>query len=162
MFRSKSYCVFGNPMGDMSTIADYYMPVNYEEMFSDKLHQIAAKQEREEQERKRIEAERKAKLLSEQQPMIDEWHGKLIFGDVDGLPPVQHGKVPVQKVHIQEKRRLEVDFPVPVPGRGLRVHGLEVIVHGNGVGLDAHVPQPLLDFQGGSGLSGAGYCHQRD
>lgn len=54
------------------------MPVNYEEMCSDKLHQIAAEQEREEQERKRIEAERKAELLAEQQPMIDEWHGKLI------------------------------------------------------------------------------------
>lgn len=78
MFRSKSYCVFGNPMGDMAAIADYYMPVNYEEMFSDKLYQIAAQQEREEQERKRIEAEHKAKLLAEQQPMIDEWHGKLI------------------------------------------------------------------------------------
>lgn len=78
MFRSKNYCVFGNPMGDMGAIIDYYMPINYEEMFSDKLHQIAAKQEREEQERKRIEAERKAKLLFEQQPMIDEWHGKLI------------------------------------------------------------------------------------
>lgn len=78
MFRSKNYCVFGNPMGDMNTIADYYMPINYGEMFSDKLHQIAVKQEREEQERKRIEAERKAKLLAEQQPMIDEWHGKLI------------------------------------------------------------------------------------
>ena len=78
MFRSKNYCVFGNPMGDMSAITDYYIPINYEEMFSDKLHQIAAKQEREEQERKRIEAERKAELLAEQQPMIDEWHGKLI------------------------------------------------------------------------------------
>ncbi len=78
MFRSKNYCVFGNPMGDTSAITDYYMPINYEEMFSDKLHQIAAGQERAEQERKRIEAERKAKLLAEQQPMIDEWHGKLI------------------------------------------------------------------------------------
>ena len=78
MFRSKNYCVFGNPMGDMRAITDYYMPINYEEMFSDKLHQIAARQEREEQERKRIEAERKAELLAEQQPMIDEWHGKLI------------------------------------------------------------------------------------
>ena len=78
MFRSKNYCVFGNPMGDMSAITGYYMPINYEEMFSDRLHQIAAKQEREEQERKRIENERKVKLLAEQQPMIDEWHGKLI------------------------------------------------------------------------------------
>ena len=78
MFRSKNYCVFGNPMGDMSAITDYYMPINYEEMFSDKLHQIAAEQERAEQERKRIEAERKAELLAEQQPMIDEWKGKLI------------------------------------------------------------------------------------
>ena len=78
MFRSKNYCVFGNPMGDMGAITDYYMSINYEEMFSDKLHQIAARQEREEQERKRIEAERKAELLAEQQPMIDEWHGKLI------------------------------------------------------------------------------------
>lgn len=78
MFRSKNYCAFGNPMGDMGAITDYYMPINYEEMFSDKLHQIAAGQEREEQERKRIEAERKAELLAEQQPMIDEWHGKLI------------------------------------------------------------------------------------
>lgn len=78
MFRSQHYCAFGNPMGDMRTIAEYYMPINYEDMFSDKLHQIAAEQEREEQERKRIEAERKAKLLAEQQPMIDEWHGKLI------------------------------------------------------------------------------------
>lgn len=78
MFRSKNYCAFGNPMGDMSVITDYYMPINYEEMFSDKLHQIAAECERKEQERKRIEAERKAELLAEQQPMIDEWHGKLI------------------------------------------------------------------------------------
>ena len=78
MFSSKNYCAFGNPMGDMSAIADYYMPINYEEIFSDKLHQIAAEHERAEQERKRIEAERKAKLLAEQQPMIDEWHGKLI------------------------------------------------------------------------------------
>ena len=78
MFRSKNYCAFGNPMGDMSAITDYYMPINYEEMFSDKFYRIAAEQERAEQERKRIEAERKAKLLAEQQPMIDEWNGKLI------------------------------------------------------------------------------------
>lgn len=77
MWISDHYCMFGNPMGD-PTISDYYVPVNYESMFSDRLHQLEAirKQWLEEQERK--EAERKAKLLAEQQPMIDEWKDKLI------------------------------------------------------------------------------------
>lgn len=77
MFRSKNFCLFGNPMGD-PTISDYYLPVNYEEMFSDRLHIIQSEIERERLEQERKEAERKAKLLAEQQPMIDEWKDKLI------------------------------------------------------------------------------------
>lgn len=77
MFRSEHYCCFGNPMGD-STISDYYVPCSYETMYSDRLHRIKADLEREAMEKARIEAEKKAKLLAEQQPLIDEWAPKLI------------------------------------------------------------------------------------
>lgn len=77
MFRSEHYCVFGNPLGD-STISDYYVPVGYADMFQVQLDLIHAKMIHEQQEKERIEAERKAKLLAEQQPLIDEWAGRLI------------------------------------------------------------------------------------
>ena len=77
MFRSKNYCAFGNPQGD-SVMTDYYMPVGYKNMFALRLHKILAQMQREEDEKRRIEAERKARLLAEQQPLIDEWKGKLI------------------------------------------------------------------------------------
>lgn len=77
MFRSPHYCFFGNPMGD-HVISDYYIPVNYEEMFSDQIHRLAAEQQRKEAEQKRIEAEQRRKIEAEQQPMIAQWDGKLI------------------------------------------------------------------------------------
>ena len=77
MFKSERYCAFGNPMGDQ-TISDYYLRPDYETMFSDQLHRIKAALEREEQEKVRIEAERKANLLAEQSPLIEEWKPKLI------------------------------------------------------------------------------------
>lgn len=77
MFRSPNYCIFGNPKGDQ-LITDYYLPVNYETMFSDHLHRIQAAIERERQEQQRIEAERKARIEAEQRPLIDEWAPKLI------------------------------------------------------------------------------------
>lgn len=77
MFRSPNYCIFGNPKGDQ-LITDYYLPVNYETMFSDHLHRIQAGIEREQREAERIEAERKARIEAEQRPLIDEWQGKLI------------------------------------------------------------------------------------
>lgn len=78
LFRSQHYCMFGNPMGDMKTITDYYVPCNYGEMFSDRLHVIQADMERERIEKERKEQERKAKLLAEQKPLIDKWQDKLI------------------------------------------------------------------------------------
>ncbi len=77
MFRSPKYCIYGNPMGDQ-TIRDYYMTANYEAMFSQQLDHIRAIIEHEKQEKQRIEAERKAKLLEEQAPLLLEWQDKLI------------------------------------------------------------------------------------
>ena len=77
MFRSPSYCVFGNPMGDQ-TIRDYYMPLGMSAMFLKQLDHIRAIMAHEEAEKKRKEEERKAKLLAEQQPLIEEWKGILI------------------------------------------------------------------------------------
>ena len=77
MFRSPSYCMMGNPMGDQ-LITDYYVTPYYEVMFSDHLHRIQAAIERERREAERIKAERKAKIEAEQRPLIDEWAPKLI------------------------------------------------------------------------------------
>lgn len=77
LFRSKRYCIYGNPQGDQ-IITDFYLPCDYETMFSDHLHRIQAGIEREQREAERIEAERKAKIEAEQRPLIDEWQGKLI------------------------------------------------------------------------------------
>lgn len=77
MFRSENLCLYGNPLGDQ-TIEDYYMPVGYGVMFQTHLDRILAKIRFEQQEKARIEAEKKARLLAEQQPLIDEWKGRLI------------------------------------------------------------------------------------
>lgn len=78
MFRSKHYCFFGNPMGDLCTIVDYYVPVNCADMFSDLLHVIAAQEQRKKEEQQRIAAERRVKLKAEQNPLIAAWSDKLI------------------------------------------------------------------------------------
>ena len=77
MFRSPSYCVFGNPMGDQS-INDYYMPCGYGDMYQQQLDAMLAQIRHEQQEQQRIEAERKARIEAEQRPLIDEWAPKLI------------------------------------------------------------------------------------
>lgn len=77
MFRSPSYCVMGNPMGDQS-INDYYMPCGYGEMFQKQLDAMLAQIRHEQQEQQRIEAERKARIEAEQRPLIEEWAPKLI------------------------------------------------------------------------------------
>ena len=78
MFRSKHYCFFGNPMGDLCTIFDYYVPVNCADMFSDLLHVIAAQEQRKMEEQQRLAAEQRAKLEAEQNPIIEAWSEKLI------------------------------------------------------------------------------------
>ena len=77
MFRSDGYCFFGNPKGD-KIISDYYLPVSYEVMFGTTLGRIRAKIVYEEEERRRKERERVAKLLEEQKPLIEQWSPKLI------------------------------------------------------------------------------------
>ena len=81
MFRCKSgdtdLCIFGNPMGDPD-IRDYYLPFNYETLFSAELHDAKAQLDHEAAEKQRIEAERKARIEAEQRPLIDEWQEKLI------------------------------------------------------------------------------------
>lgn len=77
MFRSPSYFVFGNPMGDQ-TIREYYVPCCYPTVFGTQLDAIRARIQFEQLEKERIENERKAKLLAEQQPLIDEWEDRLI------------------------------------------------------------------------------------
>lgn len=81
LFRCKSgndeLAIFGNPMGDPS-ISDYYLPFNYETLFSVELADAKARLDHEAAEKQRIEAERKARIEAEQRPLIDEWQGKLI------------------------------------------------------------------------------------
>ena len=81
LFRCKSgndeLAIFGNPMGDPS-ISDYYLPFNYETMFSVELGDAKARLDHEAAEKARIEAERKARIEAEQRPLIDEWAPKLI------------------------------------------------------------------------------------
>ena len=105
MFRSQHYCVFGNPMGD-NVIFHYYVPVNYETMFSDLLHRIRAEVERAAAEKARIEAERKARILAEQQPMIDEWREKLIAISA-GLTEAEKQTVAIDNM----KKLLKEKFP---------------------------------------------------
>ena len=105
MFRSEHYCCFGNPMGD-SIISDYYVPCNYETMYSDRLHRIKADMEREAMEKARIEAEKKAKLLAEQQPLIDEWSPKLIAMSA-GLSQSERQTVAIDNM----KKVLKAKFP---------------------------------------------------
>ena len=78
VFRSPSYCILGNPMGDR-TIRDYYfLSGRWEEMFSTQLGAIRSQIEMERAEQERIEAEREAKLQAEQMPLIEEWQDRLI------------------------------------------------------------------------------------
>lgn len=78
MFRSEYYCFFGNPMGDLCTIVDYYVPVNCADMFSDLLHVIAEENRRKMEDEQRLAAERRVKLKAEQEPLIAAWSEKLI------------------------------------------------------------------------------------
>ena len=88
--------------------------------------------------------------------------GELKLGNQDLLPPVQGGKVLVEQVHVHAEGGLVVDLPLPVPGRCLRVHGLEIVVHADGVGVDAHLLQLGLDLLGGGGLAAAGWAGEQD
>ena len=81
--------------------------------------------------------------------------GKLELGDEDFLTLVQHIEVPVEQVHIQAEGGFIVDLALPVPGAGLRVYGLEVVVQGDGVGVDAHFLQLCLDLLGRGGFPAA-------
>ena len=78
MFRSKRYCFFGNPMGDLHTIVDYYVPVDVALMFGMNLGDIAEEDRRKKEEEQRLAAERRAKLEAEQKPLIEAWSDKLI------------------------------------------------------------------------------------
>ena len=77
MIRSEHYCFFGNPMGDR-VFADYYVSIDYADMFSDRFHTITVEEENKEREQKRIEAEQRAKLEAEQEPLIAAWSETLI------------------------------------------------------------------------------------
>jgi len=78
MFRGEFGYALGNPMGDQ-TISDYYLPTDLEVVFTPYvIHDIRSQIEHEKQEKQRIEAERMAKLLEEQKPLLLEWQDKLI------------------------------------------------------------------------------------
>ena len=88
--------------------------------------------------------------------------GKLELGDVNLLPLIQKLEVPVQQIHVQAEGGLIVDGPLPVPGGGLRVYGLKVVVQSDGVGVDAHLLQLGLDLFGRGGLAAAGGAGEQD
>jgi len=103
MFRSPSYCMMGNPMGD-PVISRFYMPCGYSEMFQKQLDAILAKMRHEQQEQQRIEAERKARIEAEQRPLIDEWAPKLITIS-RGLTDAEQQTVAVSNLKAVLKRK---------------------------------------------------------
>jgi len=105
MFRSEHYCMFGNPKGDQS-IGEYYMPSMYGTMFHSQLDTLIAEIAWKRQEQLRIEAERKAKLLAEQKPLIEEWSEKLIAISA-GLSDREKQEVAVANL----KTMLKAKFP---------------------------------------------------
>ena len=105
MFRSPSYCVFGNPMGDMM-ISRFYMPHYFGVMFRTLLDHAEERIEHERQEAERIEAERKARIEAEQRPLINEWASKLISLS-RGLTSTERQTVAIENM----KRVLKGKFP---------------------------------------------------
>lgn len=105
MFRSPSYCVFGNPMGDR-IISRFYMPHDFGVMYRTALDDALVCIERQRREAERIEAERKAKIEAEQRPMIEEWREKLISLS-RGLTDAERQTVAVENM----KRVLKSKFP---------------------------------------------------
>ena len=105
MFRSPSYAVFANPKGD-SVISDYYMPVNYEYLFSGRLGEIRARLVQMKYEKEQQQKERKARLTAEQKPLIAEWEPKLI-----GISAALSGKERVTVAVSNMKTVLKQKFP---------------------------------------------------
>ena len=90
--------------------------------------------------------------------------GKLKLGHHHPLPPGELGEGVVQQVHVQQQGGFVVDVPLGGAGRGAAVESLEVVVHGDGVGVDAPPLQLLLQLEGRGGLAragGAGQQHHR-
>ena len=87
---------------------------------------------------------------------------KLILGDQDLLPPAQGSKVPVQQLHVQAERGLEIQLSLRGAGRGLWIGGFKVVVHGHRMGVHPPPLELLRDFHGGGGLAGAGWTGQQD
>ena len=105
MFCGDMYCVMGNPRGDRF-ISDYYMPINFEDMYSYVLGWLRAQLKQEKEEAARIEAERKAMLWARQKPVMDEWGPKLIELSA-GLTPREQLEVAMDNL----KTMLKGKFP---------------------------------------------------
>lgn len=114
MFRSEHYYMLANPMGDYS-IREYYMPSMFATMFQFQLDTLIAKIAFERREQERIEAERKAKMLAEQKPLIEEWSEKLIAISA-GLTDTERAMVALDNI----KTMLKAKFP----GTTFRQRGL--------------------------------------
>lgn len=113
MFRSKNYCFLGNPMGD-SLISTYYMPgaERWRDIFWNQLYDIGEKIRCEKEEQERLEAERKAKLLAEQQPLLEEWGSKLV--------EMSHGLLPKERIEVAVSN-LKTMLKTKFPGTAFRV-----------------------------------------
>lgn len=105
MFRSPNYCFFGNPMGDM-VMSYFYMPSGFGTMFKKHLEILVGRIGEERKAAERKAAERKAKMLAEQQPVIDEWHDKLIEIS-GGLTDKEKREVAIDNL----KKMLKAKFP---------------------------------------------------
>ena len=68
------------------------------------------------------------------------------------LAPGERHKVLVQQLHVHALRGLQIVLPRRRPGRMLRVPAGEVVVHGDGVRVDALAQQRLPQFQRGGRL----------
>lgn len=105
LFRTPDYCVMGNPQGD-PTISDYYMPVNFGSMYQSHIDSVSAKIKFEKEQAEIIAAERKAKLLEEIKPLMEEWGSKLIELSA-GLTPREQLEVAMDNL----KTMLKGKFP---------------------------------------------------
>lgn len=117
MFRSKQCYMMGNPNGDR-TISEYYMPVDYETMFSSAIGAIMAKLAHEQQEKQRAEKERMERLHAEQQPLIEQWSPKLIRLS-EGLTRDERNSVALSNLKTMLKQKFQsTKFSVRTDRRG--------------------------------------------
>ena len=86
---------------------------------------------------------------------------EIVARQVDLLAAGERVEVLAEQVHVQARGGLEVDVALRRARRGARVHGAEIVVHGETLAADAHPAQSLGNLHGRGGLAAAGRAGQQ-